>query len=74
MSLNWDMPRVDRAQVELRSLVLRRVFLIDRRGRWPPELVLVRKFEGLEGYVRFPAIQISMLALLYVSFREALRS
>jgi hypothetical protein len=58
MSLNWGMPRVDRVRVELRPVGLRRVFLVDRRGRWPPELVLVREFEGFEGYVRFPVIQI----------------
>ena len=55
---DWDMPRGHGAGVELRTRVLRCIFLVDRRGGCPAEHVLVREFEGLEGYVRFLVIQI----------------
>jgi len=42
------MPGVDLAQIELRSHVLWRIFLVDGRGRRPAEHVLVREFESLE--------------------------
>ena len=43
------MLRADLAQIEVRSRVLRRIFLVDRRGRRPTEHVLVREFERFEG-------------------------
>ena len=70
MSLNWDMPRVDRARVELRSFVLRRVFLVDRRGCRPPEHVEYRELECREGYVRFPVIQIFLPELQQLVLRQ----
>ena len=42
---DWDMSRHDLAQIELRSLMLRRIFLVQRLGCWPPEHVEHRELE-----------------------------
>ena len=42
------MPRDDLAKIELRTRLLRGIFLIDRRGGCPAEDVLVREFECFE--------------------------
>jgi len=52
------MPRHDFAQIELRTRVLRRVFLIERRRCRPPEHVLVREFKRLESDREVLAVQV----------------
>ena len=52
------MPRDDLAKIELRTRLLRGVFLIEWLRRWSPKHVLVRELKRLEGNRKILVVEI----------------